>query len=76
MTTANKRLLLWDIDGTLITSGGGGDKSLRRAVQERFGVEDDLRDIEIAGRTDRHIARSILRKYSVEPTEENVREFL
>lgn len=76
MTTANKRLLLWDIDGTLITSGGGGDKSLRRAVQERFGVEDDLRGIEIAGRTDRHIARSILRKYGIDPTEENVRAFL
>src|SRR4051812_37733051 len=76
MTTANKRLLLWDIDGTLITSGGGGDKSFRRAVQGRFGGGDDLRDIEIAGRTDRHIARSILRKYEIDPTEENVREFL
>jgi phosphoglycolate phosphatase-like HAD superfamily hydrolase len=76
MTNTNKRLLLWDIDSTLITSGGGGDRSLRRAVQERFGGEDDLRDIEIAGRTDRHIARSILRKYNVDPNDENVREFL
>ncbi|MDQ6623612.1 MAG: haloacid dehalogenase-like hydrolase [Verrucomicrobiota bacterium] len=71
-----KRLLLWDIDATLIVSGGGGDSALQRAVRERFGVEDDLRDIEIAGRTDRHIAMSILRKYHLDPTEEAVREFL
>ncbi len=72
----SKRLLLWDIDATLITSGGGGDQALKRAVHERFGVQDDLRDIEIAGRTDRHIARNILRKHNVEPTDEAVSEFL
>jgi phosphoglycolate phosphatase-like HAD superfamily hydrolase len=71
-----KRLLLWDIDGTLITSGGGGDSALERAIQERFGTDDALRDIEIAGRTDRHIAMSILRKYGVEPTPEAVSSFL
>lgn len=72
----SKRLLLWDIDATLITSGGGGDKALKQAVHERFGAQDDLRGIEIAGRTDRHIARSILRKYNVEPTDDAVAEFL
>ena len=72
----SKRLLLWDIDATLITSGGGGDNALKLAVEERFGTKDDLRDIEIAGRTDRHIARSILRKYKVEPTDEAVSDFL
>ena len=63
-----KRLLLWDIDATLITSGGAGEKALKRIVEERFGVRDDLRDIEIAGRTDTGIAASILRKYQIEPT--------
>jgi phosphoglycolate phosphatase-like HAD superfamily hydrolase len=72
----SKRLLLWDIDATLITSGGGGDKALKQAVRERFGKDDDLRGIEIAGRTDRHIARSILRKYENEPTDEAVNAFL
>src|SRR4051812_45837294 len=72
----SKRLLLWDIDSTLITSGGGGDGALKRAVHERFGEADDLRGIEIAGRTDRHIATSLLRKYGVEPTPEAVADFL
>jgi len=74
--TQQNRLLLWDIDGTLITSGGGGDNALKCAVHERFGVEDDLSGIEIAGRTDRYIAMSILRKYDVDPTPEAVSSFL
>jgi len=51
-SSGTKRLLLWDIDSTLITTGGAGDKALKRVVEERFGVRDDLHDIEIAGRTD------------------------
>ncbi len=58
-----KRLLLWDIDSTLISTGGAGEKSLKRIVQRRYGVADDFRDIEIAGRTDADIVTSILRKY-------------
>ena len=71
-----KRLLLWDIDATLITTGGAGDKSLKRAVAKHFGVTDDLHDIEIAGRTDAAIAASILEKYGVPPSTENVSGFL
>ena len=72
----SKRLLLWDIDATLITTGGAGEKSLQRIVQRRFGVADDFRDIEIAGRTDAGIAANILRKYRVEPTAENIAALL
>ena len=76
MRDPNKRLLLWDIDSTLIDSGRAGMKSLKRVVGTRYGVEDDLHDIEVAGRTDAHIARSILAKYKVELTNENVTAFL
>ncbi|MEP6937054.1 MAG: HAD family hydrolase [Chthoniobacterales bacterium] len=72
----NKRLLLWDIDATLITTGGAGDKALKRVVEVRFGVRDDLHDIEIAGRTDTGIIASILRKYRGTPSEVNVLSFL
>jgi len=71
-----KRLLLWDIDATLITTAGAGDKALKQIVARRFGVEDNLHDIEIAGRTDVGIVRSILRKYGIALTEENVRALL
>ena len=70
-----KRLLLWDIDGTLVNTGGAGVESLKRMVHERFGAEDDLRDIEIAGKTDAAILRDILRKYNVEPADREIRDF-
>ena len=54
-----KRLLLFDIDGTLIHSGGAGVFALRRVLKDRFQIEDDFRDIEIAGRTDSGIVMSM-----------------
>ena len=42
----DKRLLLWDIDSTLITTGGAGEKALQRITKERFGASSDLHDAE------------------------------
>jgi phosphoglycolate phosphatase len=70
------RLLLFDIDGTLVNTGGAGVESLKTIVRSRFGATDDLRDIEIAGKTDRAIIRDILRKYQVDPNEENIASFV
>src|SRR5438270_3281147 len=72
MTEKRKRLLLFDIDGTLIHSGGAGVEALKRALKERFGIEDDLRDIEIAGMTDSGIVASILKKHQIPATQENI----
>src|SRR5947208_16295441 len=71
-----KRLLLFDIDGTLIHSGGAGVEALKRALRERFKIEDDLKDIEIAGMTDSGIVISILKKHKIPATAENVAAFL
>lgn len=71
-----KTLLLFDIDGTLITTGGCGERALRLAVRDEFGVEDDMRGIEIAGRTDTSIARQLLRKFGRAETEDGVRAIL
>src|SRR6476660_2196189 len=69
------RLLLFDIDGTLVNTGGAGIDALKLNVHNRFSAKDDLRDIEIAGKTDRTIIRDILRKYQVKPTDENIGSF-
>ncbi|MGI8821537.1 MAG: HAD family hydrolase [Chthoniobacterales bacterium] len=74
MTT--RRLLLWDIDATLLTSAGAGELALQQIVAQRYGAQDDFHDVEIAGRTDIAIARRILEKYGVAGTDENVRPFL
>src|ERR1700720_265969 len=74
--TTTKRLLLFDIDGTLISSAGAGVHSLKRVLAERFNIKDDLRDIEIAGMTDSGIVISILKKHKIPETHENVSAFL
>jgi phosphoglycolate phosphatase len=67
-----KKLILFDIDGTLLTTGGAGEQALRASVQERFGRSEDLAGIEIAGRTDSAIARALLAKHDVPDTPENL----
>ena len=74
--TTNKRLLLFDIDGTLIHSAGAGVQSLKLTLAERFAIKDDLQDIEIAGMTDSGIVISILKKHKIPETHENVSAFL
>jgi phosphoglycolate phosphatase-like HAD superfamily hydrolase len=71
-----KRLLLWDIDGTLINTGAAGQHALVRATNERYGGKGDLDGVEIAGRTDTAIAHQILKKHGEPVTEENVHTFL
>jgi phosphoglycolate phosphatase-like HAD superfamily hydrolase len=71
-----KTLLLFDIDGTLITTGGCGERALRLAVRDEFGVDDDMAGIEIAGRTDTSIARQLLRKHARPETEAGIRGIL
>src|SRR5437764_11218346 len=76
MTKVQRRLLLFDIDGTLIHSGGAGVHALKSAFRERFGIADDLHGIEIAGMTDSGIVISILNKHKIPATTENVSAFL
>ncbi len=72
----NSRLLLFDIDGTLIDSGGAGIQSLKDVLQQQFGIADDLRGVEIAGKTDTGIVHQILRKQKIAVTDEATSAFL
>ncbi|MEX1118356.1 MAG: HAD family hydrolase [Terrimicrobiaceae bacterium] len=66
-----RRLLLFDIDGTLITSGGAGERALCEAMSHLFGVQEDLKGITLAGATDALIARHLLEKHGLPVTLEN-----
>lgn len=68
-------LLLFDIDGTLLLTGGAGERALRQCIPEALGVEDDMEGIEIAGRTDSGIARQVFHKLGIELTEEALKRF-
>jgi phosphoglycolate phosphatase-like HAD superfamily hydrolase len=74
MTKAPTRLLLWDIDGTLITTGAAGHRAIELATKQQFG--GDLEGVEIAGRTDSGIAHQILTKYGKPIAEESIESLL
>jgi phosphoglycolate phosphatase-like HAD superfamily hydrolase len=65
-----KKLFLFDIDGTLLASGGAGWKAMAAACAELFGASD-LAGIDIAGRTDTSIARQLFARHGQAATPEN-----
>lgn len=46
------KVVLFDIDGTLITSGGAGLRALSRACEREFNLADALEGVPTAGRLD------------------------
>lgn len=63
-------VLLFDIDGTLITSGGAGRRAMLRALADD-GLSDGAR-FRFAGMTDRLIVRTALREAAVAISEERI----
>ncbi|MBM4397599.1 MAG: threonylcarbamoyl-AMP synthase [Deltaproteobacteria bacterium] len=53
-----KRAFLFDIDGTLVDTGGCGRRAYTRAFEAVFGVPDAFAGIPFSGRTDPGILRS------------------
>jgi phosphoglycolate phosphatase len=68
------RLLLFDVDLTLIHSGGAGRLAMDRALERMFGVEKPTEGIMFDGRTDRGIFLEALGRYDKSP-EERLDEF-
>ena len=46
------KLILFDIDGTLVLTGGAGVRAMTRACDELLGGGEALDGIPVAGRTD------------------------
>jgi phosphoglycolate phosphatase-like HAD superfamily hydrolase len=65
-------LLLFDIDGTLILSGGAGERGLNRAIERVYGATDALSGLAVAGRTDLAVVTDVLARLGVEPTPDAV----
>jgi phosphoglycolate phosphatase-like HAD superfamily hydrolase len=62
---------LFDIDGTLISSGGAGKAALERALAEEFGIDRITAELELSGRTDRAICRDLFRYHVLDETPGN-----
>ena len=62
------RLVLWDVDGTLVDTAGHGWRAFGEAFEQLFGrTPEGL--VPLAGRTDHEIALSILERNGVEGAE-------
>jgi len=61
-----RRLLLFDVDGTLVDVGGAGRAALRGALEEVFGEAGPLERVDFHGRTDPSIVREVLRALGCE----------
>ena len=60
-TSTTRRLVLFDIDGTLIADDGAAREAFAEGLAEVFGFRGDVRRYDFSGRTDPQIAHMILR---------------
>jgi len=69
-------ICLFDIDGTLLSSGGAGKAAMETALRTGFGVPGGSDGIPFSGRTDRAIMRDLFQRHGVAESAENCQHFL
>ena len=67
--------VLFDIDGTLLHTGGAGQLAFAEAFAAEFGVEELSGAVPFAGRSDRAISLDLMNVHGVPPSEANWRRF-
>jgi phosphoglycolate phosphatase len=60
------KLFLFDVDWTLVNSGGAGGRAMNLAFAKLFGIEKGFANIEFTGRTDRAIFREAVRLHGLD----------
>jgi phosphoglycolate phosphatase-like HAD superfamily hydrolase len=69
-------ILLFDIDGTLILTGGAGQAALEATLELQFGVRELKGSVSFSGRTDRAIVSELFSAHAIEDSQENWQRFL
>ena len=69
------RLALFDIDGTLVRTGGAGVKAFAQVFLEEFNAREGLEKLKFAGRTDTSLVREFFDLHKIPATPENFRRF-
>ncbi|MBN1605332.1 MAG: haloacid dehalogenase-like hydrolase [Polyangiaceae bacterium] len=67
-------VLLFDVDGTLVSTAGAGRRAIERTFAEIYGREDACRSFRFDGMTDLGIMRLALKALGLEPTAEAAQE--
>ena len=74
MALETKTLFLFDVDGTLISSGGAGGRALTRACLSLHGIDNASSLIKLDGKTDRAIVREILHEANLAEQFSNIEQ--
>jgi phosphoglycolate phosphatase-like HAD superfamily hydrolase len=61
------KLVLFDVDGTLITSRGAGRRAMRTALERVFGAAGGIDAYDLRGRTDTRIVHDVMGALGWEP---------
>jgi phosphoglycolate phosphatase len=69
------RLVLFDIDGTLVHTGGAGIKAFAKVFATEFGANDGIERIKFAGRTDVSLVREFFGFHHIPASSENFERF-
>jgi phosphoglycolate phosphatase-like HAD superfamily hydrolase len=69
------RLVLFDIDGTLVRTGGAGMKAFAKVFATEFNLPNGTEHIRFAGRTDVSLVREFFVLNHIPPTRENFARF-
>jgi phosphoglycolate phosphatase len=64
--------LLFDIDGTLVRTGGAGKAAMEMALRNGFGIRDINDTVPYSGRTDPAITTDLLTVHDIAPTPPNL----
>jgi phosphoglycolate phosphatase-like HAD superfamily hydrolase len=69
------RAVIFDVDGTLLTTGGAGGVAWDKAFQEVFGKSVDIAEVTESGMTDHDVAFAALRTVlDREPSQQDIEE--
>jgi phosphoglycolate phosphatase-like HAD superfamily hydrolase len=69
------RLVLFDVDGTLVRTGGAGVKAFAKVLDTEFGAVDGVERTRFAGRTDLSLVRELFGHHRIEATPGNFQRF-
>ncbi len=69
------RLVLFDIDGTLVRTGGAGVRAFARVFATEFAATDGFEQLKFAGRTDVNLVREFFGFHQIPATPGNFERF-
>src|SRR5438270_3671876 len=69
------RLVLFDIDGTLIRTSGAGVKAFAAVFRSEFNAVDGFEKLKFSGRTDVSLVREFFSYHQIACTKENFQRF-